>query len=512
MRDIVEIHMLRLAWRISLIFSVLFILISVLYAISDKDAKYFTIATSVVSLGSFLYLIKTKNFRTVFWIYSIAGTCLIFGALFTIQNVTHLTDIIWILVCVWLAYVGLGKTVGLIFLIISSVLLGVYFIFFLNIHIHQLEPLTNVDLSVLVVETSCACFAFGYLATVFVKMQKYREHQIQQKTNEILVLNSTIHANERMIGIGELTMGLSHDLNSPLSSIKFGIQNIRESIGRLFNEYLFRISQEEFDQAVIFARKLAQRPIQGGVHYLREEPLIQKKLTSLDKEGSFSWVKRLMKSGIDSNDDEILEWVVRSKNRESLIDILEDLVIIFQMIDVISHAGEQSVGVIAGLRSFTNQARKDTPERINLKDSLIMVLHILVSRFKDNISVEVNVPTEIEVVALPRDLFQIWSNVLKNAMEAMENHGGGVIVISAFQNGHHTAITIENNGPQIEEGIKDQIFDQFMSSKGSSNSGFGLYVVRQILDRNGWTVNVSSDSERTAFEFSLWDLEESDAK
>jgi signal transduction histidine kinase len=504
--DVFEKHMYILAFRISLIFSILFILISALYSMSDKDAKYFTISTAVVSVGSFVYLKRTTDFKKIFWVYAVAGTCLIFGALFTIHNVPHLTDIIWILVCVWLAFVGLGKKIGIIFLAISSLLLIVFFLFFLNIHILTLEPLTRVDLAVLIVETSCACFAFGYLTTVFVKMQKYREQQIEQKSNEILVLNSTIHANERMVGIGEFTMGLAHDLNSPLSSVKFGIQNIREGMDRLFKRYLFSTTKEEFDQLILFAEKLAERPTRGGLHSLKEEPLIREKLATMDKNDPLLFIDGLIKSGVDSKDDEILGWIIHARNREVLVEILQELVIIFRMIDVVSHAGQQSVGVISGLRNFTNQARKDTPELINLQESLIMVLQILVSRFKDNINVELNISENIQVLALPRDLFQVWSNVLKNAMEAMENYGGGNIRISASQNDIETQITIENNGPEIEQSIKDHIFERFRSSKGSSNSGFGLHIVKQILDRNGWTVEVNSDEERTAFVFTIRDI------
>ena len=133
-------------------------------------------------------------------------------------------------------------------------------------------------------------------------------------------------------------------------------------------------------------------------------------------------------------------------------------------------------------------------------------MHVLVSRFKDNISIELNVPENITITALPRDLFQIWSNVLKNSMEALEENGGGIITVSARKMKNEIEVVIENNGPRIDEEIREHIFDRFTSSKGSKNSGFGLHIVKQILERNGWSVNVSSEDDRTAFLFTLHDI------
>ncbi len=507
--DIIQVNQLKLAHRISVVFLVLFAAISVMYSVSKNDSAYFSFLTLLVCIFCLAYLQMTKNFRLVFWVYAIIGNVLSASTLYLIKGGIHYADMIWTLVCVWLAYVGLGRKYGIMFLFINFINLVFFNLTTVNETINMLHTQSNLDMIAVSIETGCGLLAFGYLTGEFVKMQRYREVLIEEKSKEILVLNSSINANERMVGIGELTMGLAHDLNSPLSSVKFGVQNIKEAVFQLLNINLHQISEKEFQEAVTHARQLSSRPIMGGIKYIKEEKLLTEKLNLSSITIPENLCPRLLKCGIVSTDDEIIEWVIASNNSVQLVELLQNMATIFQMIEMVSHAGEQSSEVISSLRNFTSHARKEIPEPINLRESLKMVMHVLVSRFKDNISIELNVPEEITVSALPRDLFQIWSNILKNSIEALEENGGGTIKISALKRKDSIDVVIENNGPKIDEEIREHIFERFTSSKGTSNSGFGLHIVKQILERNGWKVKVFSTDRRTAFEFVLNDIQPS---
>ncbi len=506
--DVFEKHQYKLAYRISLIFSLLFIVISILYSITDKDAKYFTLATSLVSIGSFLYLKKTTNFRVVFWIYAVSGTCLIFSALFSIPNVSHLTDIIWIFVCVWLAYVGLGKNIGNLFLVVSSLLLGIFFIFFLNNHILQLTPLTQLDLTVAIIETACACFAFGYLTSIFVQMQKYREEQIQQKSEEILTLNSEIHSNERMVALGDMTMGLAHDLNSPLSSVKFGVANLKESLTEVMEQNFRLLNEDELKEIYSFSILLSKRQIVGGLNAIRIkqelQSILENRINFDQSQNAEAWADKLLKCSVSGIDLEIIECVLRSKNPSEYMTTLRNMVVIFQMLNIIEHAGNQSSEVITGLRNFTNSAKLETPELIPLKENVAMVLQILISRFTEAIDISIDIPDDLSIRALPRDLFQIWSNILKNAIEALEARANGYIRIKAEQkNDNSILISFSNNGPKIPDESKIKIFERFTSSKSTGNSGFGLHIVMEIIKRNSWNIELESDEQNTSFHIAL---------
>jgi len=225
-QDIIEANQLKLAYRISTVFSVLFLVITIMYGISKNVSAYFSFLTLLISIFCAIYLNYTKNYKLIFWIFAILGNLLSASTLYLIKGGIHYSDMIWVLVCVWLAYVGLGRKYGVFFLLVNFINLVIFNLTTVNETIRLLHIQSEMDMIAVSIETGCGLLAFGYLTGEFVKMQRYREALIEQNSKEILSLNSTINANERMVGIGELTMGLAHDLNSPLSSVKFGIQNI----------------------------------------------------------------------------------------------------------------------------------------------------------------------------------------------------------------------------------------------------------------------------------------------
>ena len=105
-----------------------------------------------------------------------------------------------------------------------------------------------------------------------------------------------------------------------------------------------------------------------------------------------------------------------------------------------------------------------------------------------------------EIFAVPRDIFQIWSNVIKNALEALGQQGGD-LWIRSIKEGDSLKVEFENNGPDIPKEFIQKIFERFKSSKGTNNHGFGLNIVKRIADTNGWGIKVVSENNSTVFVF-----------
>jgi signal transduction histidine kinase len=79
----------------------------------------------------------------------------------------------------------------------------------------------------------------------------------------------------------------------------------------------------------------------------------------------------------------------------------------------------------------------------------------------------------LTVSARATSLTQIWTNLIKNACEAMDDHG--VLRVRAFRSGDHAVVEISDNGPGIPEDLRKKIFDvNFTTKTGGENFGLGL--------------------------------------
>lgn len=97
------------------------------------------------------------------------------------------------------------------------------------------------------------------------------------------------------------------------------------------------------------------------------------------------------------------------------------------------------------------------------------------------------------------ELHKIVSNILSNAITALE--GKGLIIIKTYKIFNSVYISIKNNGPKIDPNIIDSIFDTGFTTKTNEDGshGYGLHIVKEIVENNNGKVNVSSNEEYTDF-------------
>lgn len=101
------------------------------------------------------------------------------------------------------------------------------------------------------------------------------------------------------------------------------------------------------------------------------------------------------------------------------------------------------------------------------------------------------------------ELHKIISNIVRNSIEALK--GRGVLMINSYYSYNHVIISLQNNGPEIDKNIIDRIFEEGFSTKKNKNgdNGFGLHIVKEIVDKNNGHISVTSNKEVTKFVIKL---------
>lgn len=102
------------------------------------------------------------------------------------------------------------------------------------------------------------------------------------------------------------------------------------------------------------------------------------------------------------------------------------------------------------------------------------------------------------------DLAGIIGNIINNAIECLVNNPNIVdkkIWLQTLIKVNKFHIKIGNNGPEIHKSHLNRIFENgFTTKENSSDHGFGLYITKQLVSKNGGTILITSNTQKTEFE------------
>jgi len=142
---------------------------------------------------------------------------------------------------------------------------------------------------------------------------------------------------------------------------------------------------------------------------------------------------------------------------------------------------------------------------VEIAESVEDVLSILQHRFDStSISIERHYEPNTRISIPPHELRQIATNLIANASDAVSSIGPGAKVAIRIAKQDQTAIlTVEDNGAGIPAANLQRIFDPFFSTKKEVGTGIGLWVTKEIVEKNGGTISVESGNLPSGFHTSF---------
>ena len=166
----------------------------------------------------------------------------------------------------------------------------------------------------------------------------------------------------------------------------------------------------------------------------------------------------------------------------------------------------QSERLMEFTESFRHLSYLPHPEkkRFSLTDMLRNLEELLQSDFRERgiHFVLQSTPDSIETDGDANQLSQVFLNLLKNAMQALEGQTEGRIILR-LQQADRLLIEIEDNGPGIPEEIREQIFIPFFTTK-AEGSGIGLSLCKQIIRQHDGHLSIrKSRPGQTIFSIDL---------
>jgi PAS domain S-box-containing protein len=337
------------------------------------------------------------------------------------------------------------------------------------------------------------------------KMNDTLERKVIDNTKKNLDLSRTLVEQEKLATIGEISAGIAHDLNTPLGTIRVGADNVRYMIDRIFEKDLASLSHDNLTFILKHAPHRKVENFIGGLQLRKDRiemhAFLKEKYSDYDEKLLLEITELLVKARVNTNDEELINQTFESNNPLLFADTFYQIYQACNQLETIKKSSDKAVKVVQDVRSFIKgEGLQNEKRRFNLKENIDTVLGVFRYELAQDVEIKNEIDDDFEMEGYDVKLFQLWSNLIKNSLEAMEDQENKYIGIFCACTPENTVIIFENNGPKIPDEVRENMFKKFYTTKAKkSGSGLGLSIVKNILTDHNASIEVESDDKITRF-------------
>ncbi len=336
----------------------------------------------------------------------------------------------------------------------------------------------------------------------------FGSHLIRGLYHTARSIESTVRQRESLVTLGTLAAGLAHELNNPAAAATRAVDALDEATDTLLSSLTrlaqAQISPEQF--AALDSLRKEERPPVTNLDPLersdREEALASW-LTRRGLDRAWTIAPPLAAAGVD------VAWCERAAgilDQESLGPGLEWVASTFSTSSLLTEVKESTGRIsdlVSSVRSYTQLDRASLQD-IDITDGLESTLVMLGHKLRQGVTVECHFEDDLpRIQAYAGELNQVWTNLISNAVDAMD--GSGVLRVITRADGDHVVVEIGDNGPGMPADVASHAFEAFFTTKEvGQGTGLGLDIARRIVvERHGGTIAIRSEPGDTVLTVSL---------
>lgn len=317
---------------------------------------------------------------------------------------------------------------------------------------------------------------------------------IQREILKISAQRSQLHESvsqqhAKLISLGTMAAGLAHELNNPAAAVRRSSKGLHE-IFRTLSNRTFQLNQWQMTPAQqAFIANLPLQVTERASRQSRLDPLLESDrsdeiadwLNAHNVTDGWKLAPTLVEAGLDS------DWLTQLAARVpagSLGDVLSWLEAAITGEGLISEIEQSSTRIselvtVVKKYSYMDQAPS---QWVDVHEGIENTLKILEHKLKGGSIVVTREYDESlpAIWAFGSELNQVWTNLIDNAIDALD--GSGQIWIRTSQESDRVLVEIADNGRGIPSDIQPRIFEPFFTTKGTGEgTGLGLDISRRIV-------------------------------
>ncbi len=322
---------------------------------------------------------------------------------------------------------------------------------------------------------------------------------------------SLLHQQEKMAALGTMSAGITHELNNPAAAAQRSASQLKTTQSRWLSltHQIERLAAEEkqtdwFDGFMQEASLRFETPLKlETLERIDRVDQLQFWLEASGIESAWELAPAMVPFGWDAESLEELKRKLSPALFALTIQWLGTGCLMMALLSEVLQTTERISQIVRAVKSYSYLDQAPLLE-VDVHEGLESTLLIMQHKLKRGVTVRREYAQDLpRIEAYASELNQVWTNIIDNAVEAM--NGEGEIKIRTYQEDQRVIVEISDNGPGIPLAIQPRIFEPFFTTKApGQGTGLGLHISHDIIaNRHHGQLLVESQPGETTFRILL---------